>query len=328
MDRQVKFNIISEGQEYGVSLVCKKYGISRTLYYRWLTRYKSYGIVGLDSVKKAYVPINKTPASIVENVLMLIKSYPSFGPREVKYLLEEIGHDISESAVYNIMKRHDLSTKDRRFKFAKRKIVPTTINLPPFDTMQSGECWIFWTTPYGNHKNTGTIYEYTILDYKSKISCTRLYDTLSVDCFEDLLTATAIPVALSLNFNTNYLCFFEDFNLPEKNRDAFLTNLQKTLHSSGFDITMYFLKEEEQCAEIISQKKKYTHHCLSFMMPFLHSECSKVEIKLLLQRHIRNYNLHQKLYYGDLQMSPIEYHSYATGSNRILPLWAYIDRLY
>lgn len=328
MNRQKKFEILTEGQKYGVSLICSKYGISRTLYYRWLTRYKTYGIDGLDPVKKVFVPTNKTPFPIVDSVLVLIKSYPSYGPREIKYLLEEIGHDISESAVYNIMKRHDLSTKEKRIRFAKKKISSSKSDLPAFDTMKSGECWLFWITSYGNHERLGTIYEYTILDYKSKIACSRLYNTLSLECFEDLMMAAAIPVAQCLNFNTNYLCFFEDYNISEKNKTAFLANIQEIVQSSGFDISMYFVKDEEQYSEIMNLKKEYTNHCLSFMMPFMHSECSLDEIKLILQRHIRNYNIHHRSYYGDLLISPIEYHSYATGSSRILPLWAYIDRSY
>lgn len=328
MDRQEKFNILSEGQKYGVSLTCSKYGISRTLYYRWLTRYKTSGIEGLDPVKKVFVPINKTPSPVVDNVLMLIRSYPSYGPREIKYLLEEIGHKISESAVYNIMNRHGLSTKEKRIRFAKKKTSPSKTNLPAFDTMKSGECWLFWTTSYGHHESLGTIYEYTILDYKSKIACSRLYNTLSLECFEDLLTAAAIPVAQSLNFSTNYLCFLEDYNISEKNKNAFLNNIQKIVQESGFDISMYYISNDKHPSEIMNLKKEYTNHCLSYMMPFMHSGCSLDEIKLILQRHIRNYNIYHRTYFGELLFSPIEYHSYATGSNRILPLWAYIDRMY
>jgi len=328
MDRQMKLTILSEGQKNGVSSTCTKYGISRTLYYRWLNRYKTYGLDGLDPVKKVFVPINKTPPPIEDSILSLIKSYPSYGPREIKYLLEEIGHKISESAVYNIMKRHDLSTKEKRTRFAKKKTTPKISDLPAFDTMKSGECWLFWTTSYGSHESVGTIYEYTILDYKSKIACSRLYNTLSSECFEDLLTAAAIPVAQCLNFNTNYLCFFQEYNISEKNKNVFLNNIQKTVQSSGFDISVFLIKDEEQYSEIMSLKKEYTNHCLSFMLPFMHSECSGVESKLHVQRHMCRDNVLHRVYFGELLLSPIEYHSYATGSNRILPLWAYIDRIY
>ena len=328
MERDAKFEIITEGQKYGVSTTCSKYGISRTLYYRWLNRFKANGIGGLDPVKKAFIPVNKTPLHITDSVITLIKRYPSYGPREIKYLLEEIGHDISESAVYNIMKRHGLSTKDKRTRFARKRIIPQTSNLPHFELMKSGECWLFWTTPYGNHKHSGTLYEYTIFDYKSKIACSRLYDRLSLECFEDLLTAVAIPVAQSLSFETRHLCFFDDYDLPQKVKNALLANIQKTALSSGFDIAIHLIQEEEQRCELIDLKKAFTHHCLSYLMPFIHSERPLAEIKIMLQRHIRNYNLNFKSKYGEHAYSPIEYHSIATCSGRILPLWAYIDRLY
>lgn len=328
MERDAKFNIISEGQTLGVSVTCSKYGISRTLYYRWLNRYKAHGIDGLNPVKKDFVPANKTPTHIADSVFTLIKRYPSYGPREIKYLLEEIGHDISESAVYNIMKRHGLSTKDKRIWFAKKKSIQQSTSLPTFDLMKSGECWLFWTTSYGNHKGSGTIYEYTIFDYKSKIACSRLYDRLSLECFEDLLTAVAIPVAQSLSFETHYMCFFDDYDLPEKQKNALLANIQKTALSSGFEINIHLIKEDHEKSELLKLKTDFTHHCLSYLMPFIHSEHSLSEIKLILQRHIRNYNLSYKSKYGDLMLSPIEYHSIATCSSRILPLWAYIDRCY
>ncbi|HAS74072.1 MAG TPA: hypothetical protein DCS67_08000 [Clostridiales bacterium UBA8960] len=316
MDAEKKLRIISEGQENGVSATCIKYGISRTLYYRWLNRYKAFGFDGLYPIKKTFVPVNKTPTQTVDSVLMLIKRYPAYGPREIKYLLEEIGLIISESAVYNIMKREGLSTKEKRLRYSKKRIASVQNKLPLFDAMTSGECWLFWTTCYGHHQHYGTLYEYTILDYKSKIACSRLYDRLSDECFEDLLTAVAIPVAQSLSFKTKYLCSFEAFNI------------QSILQSSGLDATLHLLKEEDLRSEIIEIKKAFTQHCLSYLMPFIHSNRSISEVKLLLQRHIRNYNLNHKLTYGDLECSPIEYHSIATGTNRILPLWAYIDRLY
>ncbi len=328
MDRDTKFEIISEGQKNGVSLTCSKYGISRTLYYRWFNRFKANGIKGLEPIKKDFVPVNKTPIHIAETVITLIKRYPSYGPREIKYLLEELGHDISESAVYNIMKRHGLTTKEKRIKYARKRVIPQASNLPNFDLMKSGACWLFWTTTYGHHEHLGTLYEYTIFDYKSKIACSRLYDRLSIDCFEDLLTAVAIPVAQSLSFETRYLCFFDDYELPLKARNELLANIQNTVLSSGFDISIHFIKEEAQRSELINLKKAFTQNCLSYLMPFIHSKRSLSEIKLILQRYIRNYNLNFKSKYGEHEYSPIEYHSIATYSGRILPLWAYIDRLY
>ena len=112
MQKDLKFKIITEASIYGVSKTCKKYDISRTIYYKWLKRYQALGVSGLDETKRSFTPENKTEAKIEKAVLNLIKTYPTYGPRAIKYLLEEIGYDISESAVFNIMKRNDLNQKE------------------------------------------------------------------------------------------------------------------------------------------------------------------------------------------------------------------------
>ncbi len=325
MNREQKFKIIAEGQKFGVSETCRQYGISRTLYYRWLNRYKSGGIEGLDPVKKQFTPVNKTGRDAVESILTLVKIYPKRGPRELKFLLEEFGCHMSESAVYNVLKRHNLSTRDRRLKFSRKKPPAARAPLPDFGTMASGECWLFWATPYGKFETSGTIYEYTIFDCKSKIACSRLYQELSFENFEDLLTAVAMPVAQGLDFNIKHLCFFED---DQRNKQAFLDGVQKTLQAGGYDSAIHLLKDADVPKGVGQLREGYTRYCLTFLMPFVQSGMAFAGLKMLLQKHIRDYNLHHVFDYDGQVCSPLEYHMNATGSDMILPLWAYIDRLY
>lgn len=328
MHRDLKFNIISEGQKIGVSTTCEKYNISRTLYYRWLSRYKALGIKGLDDIEKKFSPLNKTKPEIVSTILSLIRNHPDYGPRAIKYLLEEVGYDISESAVYNVMRRNNLTTKAMRVKFSTKKDKKITRNYPCLNDLKSGECWLFWTTLYGDYESLGTIYEYTIFDYKSKVACTRLYNTLSPECFEDLLTAAAIPVAQTLAFDINYLCFFEEHNIKGKRLDSFLTNINGIFQNNGYEVTMHLLKEEDQISILQELRKNYTRQLLSFLMPFIHKNISFNSLKIQLQKHVREYNLNHKSLYSDELYSPLEYHVKSTGTDMILPLWAYIDRTY
>ena len=152
MQKEDRYKIITEGLEKGISITCKKYNISRTIYYRWLKRYKEKGIDGLNNIQKDYTPINKTNKSIEDSVLQLIKKYPTYGPKALKYLLEELEISISESAVFNIMKRNNLSNKERRIRFSKYNQTKTTNKIPPVSKLNSGECWVFWINDYGNHR--------------------------------------------------------------------------------------------------------------------------------------------------------------------------------
>lgn len=328
MDRDLKFSIISEGQKFGVSSTCKKHSISRTLYYRWLKRYKALGFKGLDDVEKNFTPINKTKPEVVSTILNLIKKHPNYGPREIKYLLEEIGYKISESAVYNTMKSNNLTTRAKRIKFSNKKERKTIMNYPDFDSLKSGECWLFWTTSYGHLGNIGTIYEYTIFDYKSNIACTRLYNQMSIENFEDILTAVAIPVAQNLNLEAKHLCFFEDYKTIEKQKDSFLPNIYTILQNSGFDINIHLLKEGDPLIKTKELRKEYTHRCLSFLMPFIHKGISFNQLKAHLQHYIRDYNINHRSFYDGELYSPVEYHVKTKNTEMILPLWAYIERKY
>jgi len=331
MDRDLKFTIITEGQKQGISLTCRKYNISRTLYYRWLQRYKSLGINGLDDIKKNFTPVNKTKTEVESSILNLIRKHPNYGPREIKYLLEQIGHNISESAVYNVMQRNNLTTRSKRIRFSNKRQKNIMINFPDFENLKSGEGWLFWTTFYGCFEGIGPLYEYTLFDYKSRIACTRLYSSLSMENFEDILTAVAIPVAQNLNLDAKHLCFFQDNKIMDKKSDSFINNIYGILQSHGLEINIHLLKEQDHSIilnMIKKQRKDYTHRCLSYLMPNVHSGTSFKDLKIGLQKHIRDYNIHQQQDYDGLLYTPIGYHVKSIDSEMVLPLWAYIEREY
>ncbi|PKM95048.1 MAG: hypothetical protein CVU84_06920 [Firmicutes bacterium HGW-Firmicutes-1] len=328
MHKNLKFNIISEGQINGVSATCLKYNISRTIYYRWLKRYKTRGIEGLDDIRKDFSPTNKTSTEIENALFRLIKTYPHYGPKAIKYLLAEIGYNISESAVFNVMRRHNLTNKESRLRFSKKKENNITAILPPLSELNSGECWIFWITDYGYFENIGNIYEYTIFDFKSRIACTRLYHDISFTIFENLLTAVALPVAQTLNFSTKYLCFFQDSKITKQTINNLNSTISKIVQDNGLDVKIHILKSNDPFPKIDELRKQYTEGCLSFLMPLIHEGISFKDLKIQFQKNMRAYNISRKITYDHEICSPVEYHNKLTNNQLILPLWAYIDRQY
>lgn len=329
MDPKKKYEILMEGQTEGISDTCRRYDISRTLYYRWLSRYKASGMKGLQQGRQHLTPANITPKETEDEILTRIRNHPEYGPREISYLLENHGIKVSESCVYNIMRRNGLSTREKRIRSARKKTAQPLFTLPPLHELKSGECMHFFLTPCASHESSGMVYAYTLMDYRSKIACTRLYSQLSASSFMDLLTAAAIPVAHSLNFRPRYLCFHDGLEMTAKSRQDFSLDIQEILQSSGFDMTLFFLEEDHPLQEDFSaQKQEYQRSCLSSMMSLFLSEEPLDRIKLHLQREVRNYNIHQKSDYDGLLLSPTEYHAHVTGESLILPLWAYIDRIY
>lgn len=329
MQKELKFKIISEALKNGVSITCKKYDISRTIYYRWLKRFKAEGIDGLDDKKKNFIPKNKISNRVESSILELVKTYPSYGPRALMYLLDELEYNISESAVYNVFKRNNLTSKEQRIYYSKKnKNIEATTLLPKTNELQSGECWIFWITDYGNFKNIGRIYSYNLLDVKSQIACTRLYNKISFNNFEDLLTAVALSVAASLKLQINYICLFEDRKILKQSDNVSISKFNRTLQHHGLNAKIHILKSSEALDYINSIKTKYMKSSVSFLMSKLKSDTNFSELKLNFQEYIRNYNLNNRIEYDEGTYSPIEYHNKCTDTKLILPIWAYMDRNY
>jgi len=69
MEGEDKLSIITEGLTSGVSTTCRKHGISRTLFYRWLKRYKEAGLSGLSTAKRVSPPHNKTRDETISRLL-------------------------------------------------------------------------------------------------------------------------------------------------------------------------------------------------------------------------------------------------------------------
>ena len=107
-----------------VALTCRYYGISRTVFYTWLRRYQADGLAGLrDRSKRPLHSPNETPAEVVAKIIYLRRNY-HFGPAKIAmYLKRYHDVDISQSGVWRILQRVDLSRLPacQRYKRADRK---------------------------------------------------------------------------------------------------------------------------------------------------------------------------------------------------------------
>lgn len=328
MEKNERFKIISEGLQNGVSETCRKYDISRTLYYRWLKRFKTQGIDGLEDQKKSFLHPNRTAEVIEDKIFELIKTYPTYGPQALKYLLDELGYAVSESAVYNVLKRHNLSTRASRLHFSKFKDKDIRETLPPISHIKSGESWIFWITDYGNYDHIGRVYVYNFFDLKSKIACARIYSKVSFNNFEDLLTATALSIARSLNMKIDHICLFEDRKILKSLESISRSKIHKTLLNHGFESRVHFLDHYNDQIEVDALRATYMEESSAFLMPLMNSIYSFDALKIELQHFIKKYNLHSERNYDQEWYTPMAYHNKLTHTKLILPIWAYMDRKY
>lgn len=108
-----RFNLIHEKEWSGeaVSIICKKYGVSRKTYYKWNNRYKQKGIEGLSDISRRphNIKYKKITSEIQETVLDL-RLTKRFGCNRIKFRLKRIiGLSLSTRTIYRILKRHGLN---------------------------------------------------------------------------------------------------------------------------------------------------------------------------------------------------------------------------
>jgi transposase len=129
IDRR-RYNLIHEKEWTGepVSIICKRYSISRKSYYKWKKRYKQKGIKGLlDASRRPHnIKYRKVTSEIQETILDL-RLTKRFGCTRIKFRLNRIiGLSLSTRTIYKTLKRHGLNilkchSRIRKYKrFAMR----------------------------------------------------------------------------------------------------------------------------------------------------------------------------------------------------------------
>lgn len=64
---------------------------------------------------------NKISSEVENIILNLVINNPNDGPRRLLYNLKELDIDISEAGVYNVLKRNNLSTREKKEFNLQRK---------------------------------------------------------------------------------------------------------------------------------------------------------------------------------------------------------------
>ena len=122
--RQAKWRaaIIQHASEttQNVAKTCRRFGISRPTFYKWVARYKEHGEAGLcDRPRTPHSSPKATPKEVVSKVLYLRQNY-HFGPARIAAYLRRY-HEISlaTSTVHRILTRHGLERLPSSVKYRR-----------------------------------------------------------------------------------------------------------------------------------------------------------------------------------------------------------------
>ena len=126
MDERLRFAAEWLAGEVSKTELCEAYGISRRVGYKWMARYAAEGPSGLaDRSHAPRVHGRATAGELVEKILDLRRSRPSWGPRKIIARLEQLHPQLdwpSHATAHEILKRAGLVTARRPRRHPPRRV--------------------------------------------------------------------------------------------------------------------------------------------------------------------------------------------------------------
>lgn len=328
-----KYLILMHGiRNKNVADTCRKFGISRTIYYKWYGRFQKYGIEGLnDIIKEKRKNSNKIPKYLENEILKIIKKDPTLGPRSISYIMKENGYCIGETGIYNVMKRLELNIKNMRVKFSENSqkimsgVAPKNeVKLIDIEKSYAGYVLIQWTTLLGNIKDIGKIYQITVLDAFSNYAIAKIYKNKTIINAENIMESSVIPTARAFEVKIN--------NIITKNSREYTTNWENGKHRYEQYLEKQSIKHmviQNDCSKIINiledfQKEIYCDLYKNIIVNSENITFKDIEIKLQEFLRFHNYKRNND-YHFNKGKTPIEIIGKSSGKDITLPLWAFVD---
>ena len=151
---------------YTITELAARYGISRRIAHKWLSRHDANGAAGLQDRSRAPINIpHRTTDDIAAEVVAFRRRFPHMGPRKIAVRLAELHPDIewpAPSTIGDILQRADLVTVRRRRNPPAHPLRARTVATAPNDLMTvdyKGEFLL------GNHQYC---YPLTVVDHVSR----------------------------------------------------------------------------------------------------------------------------------------------------------------
>lgn len=122
MNERVRFVVLALEENANFSVLCRRFGISRTTGYRWLNRYRqegSFAALGDRSRAPHHCP-HKTSPELEARVVALRQKY-GWGARKLAVLLKREGIDLPVSTLNRIIKRNGLVSRPQAHRPATKR---------------------------------------------------------------------------------------------------------------------------------------------------------------------------------------------------------------
>ena len=162
------------------SLTARHFGIGRMTLYRWLKRFKHYGVIGLNEHSRKPKHLRRPTVSwdIVFRTVQLRKQYPAWSKHKLKVLLEREGINVSASTVGRILKRRGLINKKVSQKRRKAALSPKARFPKGLRISEAGDM-VQMDTKHIMLPGGKRFYQFTTIDVLTKRRVLRVYPSES-----------------------------------------------------------------------------------------------------------------------------------------------------
>ncbi|BCB25985.1 transposase [Sulfurimicrobium lacus] len=182
MDEKILFIADHLREPGSFSQLCERYGISRKTGYKWVERYQSAGLEGLEErSRRPHAVANKIPYAIRKAIMELRRQgRDPLGPKKIQALLSQRFPDQptpSKTTIYNVLKREGMLEPKRR----RRRVQPSPHRLTPASAPNE-----LWSADFKGQFKMGNgrwCYPLTVMDHASRylLGCQGLDGTRFVE---------------------------------------------------------------------------------------------------------------------------------------------------
>ncbi len=184
--------------------IAERCQMSHTTLYKVLRRYEEQGDAGLyDKERTPKIWPNQTPPDVEEAILAYVQKHPTYGPRRISAELrkpENGGIKVGETAVYGVLKRNDLNTRQKRLRWVDSLQPPKEKTAWELDKEASKHRHVHAPVPgylmsqdgklIGYIAGIGRVYVQVGVDCASSFGWARLYTDKTADSAADFLKRT------------------------------------------------------------------------------------------------------------------------------------------
>jgi transposase InsO family protein len=116
IDVRLEFVNLALQPDANVRQLCRRFGISPTIAYKWMERFEREGPDGLsDQSRRPKESPARTEAALEEKVVALRREHPAWGARKLRRRLQDLGHAglPATSTITGILHRHGLISPEQ-----------------------------------------------------------------------------------------------------------------------------------------------------------------------------------------------------------------------